>query len=105
MSLGLSISKEFTQVEREKRMGDIEKWASGGFDIDLSHEYLKDVEIEDIDPEESDVKERTRVNYLRALIRDREYSKAGRKRLFELGVHNAMRELYQGSKIAVDSGV
>jgi hypothetical protein len=104
MSLGLSITKEFTSAERERRMGDIEKWASGGYDIDLAHEYLKDVEIDDIDPEEADVRVRTRINFLRALVRDRDYSKAGRKRLFELGVHNAMRELYQGAKIAVDSG-
>ena len=104
MSLGLSISKEFTVAERDKRLEDIEKWASGGFDLDLASEYLADLESDDITAGETDVNIRTRINYVKTLYRDLKYSTAGRKRLFELGVHNSMRELYQGIVIATASG-
>lgn len=104
MSLGLSTSKDFTKSERIKRMADIEKWAAGDVDLDTALEYIANVEITDIDIGEMDVKVRTQCNFIRAMIRDRDYSIAGRKRLFDLGVHNAMRELYQGIKIAIDIG-
>ena len=102
--MGLSVTKTLTSTEREKRITDIEKWAAGNFEIGDTLDDLINYATTDIDPEEDDVEIRVKATFVKALYRDLNYATAGRKRLFELGVHNALRELYQGSKIAIDAG-
>lgn len=104
MSLGLSTSKELTTKSIDTKITDVEKWVAGDFALNSAIEDLADFESTDIEDDEEDVLVRTKATYTKALFRDLNYAKAGRKRLFELGIHNTFRELYQGQKITIDAG-
>ena len=111
--MSLSYTPDPDEQERSKRLTEIASWARGG---KINH-YAEDQDsltfdavAEDAAQEAADVAENNSQNararahamYKLALARDMRYAAMGRRRMFELGVHNALREVYEGIKIDID---
>lgn len=114
--MSLSSTKDLKKETRLKRLSDISKWAKGGKDaeIPLYTETQSTLKFEEVDKDAKaaialvaadpdNVELRTKAAYAAALSRDMKYAAMGRRRMFQLGVHNALRETYEGYKIALDS--
>ena len=114
--MSLSSTKDIEPSTKLQRLSDIAKWAKGGKDAEIplytetqSSMAFKEVEeaakaavatVAD-DPDNAEL--RTKAAYAVALARDMKYAAMGRRRMFQLGVHNALRETYEGYKVATDS--
>lgn len=114
--MSLSSTTEFDKESRIKRLTDITKWAYGGqsSELPLYTETQTNMTFPEAteaattaiaavadDPDNAEL--RTKAAYAAALARDMKYAAMGKRRLFQLGVHNALRETYEGFKIAADS--
>jgi hypothetical protein len=112
----LSSTAKLDKRSRLTRLDDITKWARGGkeAEIPLYTETQTDMTfpeataaavtaIEAVAADPDNAQLRTEASYAAALARDMKYAAMGKRRLFQLGVHNALRETYEGFKIAHDS--
>lgn len=107
--MGLTFTDKLDKTDASRRIQDIEAYARGAKVFKYFVEDLGDMQMESIkssaeaDFNEKDPWARAQNTYLRALYRDGQYALMGRKRLFELGVHNGLRETYEKGKQAVDA--
>lgn len=113
--MSLSSTDDINADKRKLRMEEAVKWLSGnGLEIPLCTETQSNLDCNEAveaanaaleavagDPDNAAL--RTEAVYKAALARDMKYISAGRRRMFQLGVHNALRELYEGAKIHIDS--
>lgn len=114
--MSLSSTQTLDKDSRLQRLNDITKWAYGSKDaeIPLYSETQSNMTFPEADAAAVEAVEavaanptnaqlRTKAAYAVALARDMKYAAMGKRRLFQLGVHNALREAYEGFKIAHDS--
>lgn len=114
--MSLSSTTDLEQSTRLQRLSDIAKWAKGGKDAEIplyteTQSTMAFTEVDEAartavtavadDPDNAEL--RTKAAYAVALARDMKYAAMGRRRMFQLGVHNALRETYEGYKVATDS--
>ena len=113
--MSLTSTADIERDTKKQRLSDITKWAKGSknAEIPLFSETQTDLTFSDADdaartaiaavaddPDNAEL--RTKAAYAAALARDMKYAAMGRRRMFQLGVHNALRETYEGFKIATD---
>lgn len=92
-----------------QRVQEVKRWASGATDLPTFAETQSDFSFSEArqaaeaalgavegDPDNPDV--RNKANYALALYRDMQYLAMGRKRMFQLGVHDGLRELYEANE-------
>ncbi len=114
--MSLSSTKDIEASTKLQRLSDLAKWAKGGKDAEIplyaeTQSSLEFLEVDEAaraavalvqeDPDNAEL--RTKAAYAVALSRDMKYAAMGRRRMFQLGVHNALREVYEGYKVALDS--
>lgn len=114
--MSLSSTEDFKKETRIDQLLVITKWAQGGkeAEIPLFSETQSNLEFPEADemakaaiaasaanPDNTEL--RTLAAYSAARARDMKYASMGRRRMFQLGVNNALRETYEGFKIAYDS--
>ena len=114
--MSLTSTTDFKKETRETRLNDITKWAQGTNDAGIIPytETQSNLTFPEADaaakaaiaavvlnPDNTEL--RTNAAYAAALARDMKYAAMGRRRMFQLGVNNALRETYEGFKIAYDS--
>lgn len=112
--MSLFVTNELSKTKKLTKLGDITKWASGGTSLPLVAETQTDLGFTDAvdaavaavaginESTERNARVRAEAVYKLAFARDALYASAGRHMLFELSVHNAFRETYEGGKVAID---
>lgn len=111
------VPEELTKDKAIETLNNITKWANGGAPTGLITETQSNLTCsEAVSAAESaiaavpgdnpnDTQIRNEAAYKAAFARDLKYAVAGRKHLQELGIHNALRGVYEGGKVAVDAKV
>lgn len=104
--MSVTILDSFSENSANKRFRALERWVRGAGGWSLASERFgldfATVKAQVSDDLENTAKTRAEDTFLRALHRDGLYALAGRRRLFELGVNNAFREVYEPGKAAID---
>jgi hypothetical protein len=108
-----SLTLDLKTEDRDRRQDMLAAWARGAGALPLDAEIDSDfssfpiisgnaeaaIAALDTETERDKALARVKATYALALLRDMKYNIAGRRFLFELGLHNALRELYSGSMV------